>query len=73
MFHTYVLPAVGNKQVDFDRARILMDKGLLRQAIKEMNQAGGKGAQWVWGIYCDLHLLKYGLPFRPDVDATWDT
>jgi hypothetical protein len=73
MFHRYILPAVGRKPVDFDRARILMDKDLLRQAVSKMKEAGGNGAQWVWDWYCERHREKYGTSFRPDVDPTWDT
>ena len=73
MFHRYVLPAVGTKSVDFDRARLLMDRALLRQTIREMNKAGAHGAQWVWERYCDLHLIKYGAAFVPDINPEWDT
>jgi hypothetical protein len=31
----------------------------------------GHGAQWVWICYCEAHREKYGGPFRPDVDPTW--
>lgn len=29
-------------------------------------------AAFVWGIYCQLHQDKYGVPFTPDIDPTWD-
>ena len=77
MFHTYVL-AASSKPVDFNRARLLMDSSLLRAAVKAMNKTGATnaalaGPQWVWDYYCERHAEKYGIPFRPDVDPTWDT
>jgi hypothetical protein len=86
MFHTYVLvhaqdPIKGGKKlVDIDRASFLMDKTLLAQSIKAMNDERDNNprhdaiydAQWVWDYYCQRHCEKYGQGFGPDVDPHWD-
>ena len=86
MFHTYVLvhaqdPIKGGKKlVDIDRASFLMDKTLLAQSIKAMNDERDNnprhdaiyGAQWIWDFYCERHYEKYGQAFTPDVDPNWD-
>lgn len=76
MFHTYVL-ASNRRTVDFDRARSLMDTAILRAAVRAMNKDmrhdATIGVQWVWDYYCSRHSEKYGTPFRPDVDPTWDS
>ncbi len=71
MFHRYVLPAVGTKPVDFDRARLLMDRELLRRAIKEMNAAKSTDLQWIWDRYCSLHFERYGQSFEPNSNPEW--
>jgi hypothetical protein len=77
MFHTYVIPTGGGRSVDFDRARILMDRDLLRAAVKAMNadarSDAERGPQWIWDHYCARHWEKYGTRFRPDADPTWDS
>ena len=75
MFHTYILPHHGNP-IDFDRAKLIMDRDLLRQSIKAMNKEPRRDAkicpQWIWDHYCQRHLEKYGKEFRPDIDQAWD-
>ncbi len=79
MFHTYVL-AYSGKSVDIDRASYLMDKDLYAQAIKAMRHERDTDprhdatydAQWVWDYYCQRHVEKYGDPFAPQIDPTWD-
>jgi hypothetical protein len=68
------------KLIDIDRASFLMDKMLLAQSIKAMNDErdnnprdeGIYGAQWIWDFYCERHYEKYGQAFTPDVDPHWD-
>ncbi len=86
MFHTYVLvhaqdPIKGGKKlVDIDRASFLMDKTLLAQSIKAMNDERDNhprhdaiyDAQWIWDFYCERHCEKNGQYFAPDVDPNWD-
>ena len=75
MFHTYILPFHG-APIDFDRAKLIMDREILRQSIKAMNKETRRdakiGPQWIWDHYCQRHLERYGNPFRPDIDPTWD-
>lgn len=83
MFQNYVITASLKERggpVDFDRASYLMDKTLLRQAIRAMNLERFRsprhdttyGAQWIWDYYCQRHFEKYGTFFPPDADPTWD-
>lgn len=80
VFHTYVISA-NSRQVDFDRARLLMDRDLLRSTIKAMNTERMRSprwdakydVQWIWEHYCSHHIDKYGQPFRPDADPMWDS
>jgi hypothetical protein len=79
MFHTYVITSLA-QPVDFDRARLLMDRDLLRGSIKAMNAErlrnprvdADYGPQWIWDHYCARHWEKYGVTFRPDDDPGWD-
>lgn len=65
MFHTYVLTGIrtsdGVKVVDFERARLLMDRELLRGAIKAMNKAMAAGID-EWDKFC---AERNGMTFDP--------
>lgn len=79
MFHTYVM-AYTKRMVDIDRASFLIDKTLLYQAREAMKKERDEcprwdatyGPQWVWEHYCARHEEKYGAPFEPNIESTWD-
>ena len=79
MFHSYILAKSG-KVIDIGRAQFLMDKALLRRAIKTMEDERDNDPrwdarydeQWIWGEYCQRHYEKYGEFFIPDVDPNWE-
>jgi len=65
--------------VDFDRAMVLMDTGLFADSFDAMWRERGSGewtderaAQCVWDHYCRSHAARYGEPFVPDINPTWD-
>lgn len=80
MFHTYARAASGNV-IDLNRAQFLMDKSLIREAIKKVDALPPFGYhvdpeafsldQAFFDIYCELHRKKYGQSFTPDVDPNW--
>jgi hypothetical protein len=78
MFHDAVLTAA-NSVVDFDRASLLMDRGLLAKTLRAMTLERNTNprwdavydAQWAWDHYCELHLETYGEYFAPDVLPDW--
>lgn len=88
MFHTYVRASSG-RQIDFDRARLLMDDDLFHAAHREviamhatpfdravadrMGSSQSSRLRSVWCNYCQRHREKYGEDFLPDVSMTWDT
>jgi len=60
VFHTYVTASSG-RTVDFHRARTLMDRGLLRDAVKAMNAAMSTGVS-DWDKSC---AERNGMTFNP--------
>ncbi|HZS81697.1 MAG TPA: hypothetical protein VFA50_02425 [Stellaceae bacterium] len=85
MFHEYVTNSHG-VQIDIGRAWFLMDKELLAQAekwvddnwqrlIDDLTAPNGQRVapdrnQAIWGYYCSRHQEKYGRPFAPDIRKT---
>lgn len=84
MFHSYVRASSG-QIIDLNRAQFVMDSILAHEAIAWVEAADNFGRRPArstkamedarnaafFARYCELHRVKYGAPFEPDVNPAW--
>lgn len=80
MFHTYV-NAFSGAVLDMNQVQFMLDKSLAKDAAEwvsaswpELRARGASSRdQAFYDYYCERHREKYGKPFIPDVDPSWDS